>query len=209
MKGPSLPITAAASCILHILFFFIAGMVLKMPSSPVQPSSYIVSLVGPETAENIGSDAGVNPAPEDIRLHDSVPEDSRANERISAIAAKKKLERIAKVRSMITLKTAKPDRNRITEISMSGADQITSSADYYTKIQQEIRRQWIFPETAKQVHEVVISVRIMKDGTVVTQDIEKSSGNALFDRSALRALAKASPVSPPPHEMEIGIRFSQ
>jgi colicin import membrane protein len=92
---------------------------------------------------------------------------------------------------------------------MSGADQITSSADYYTKIQQEIRRQWIFPETAKQVHEVVISVRIMKDGTVVTQDIEKSSGNALFDRSALRALAKASPVSPPPHEMEIGIRFSQ
>jgi len=37
--------------------------------------------------------------------------------------------------------------------------------------------------------------------------IEKPSGNVLFDRSALRAIAKASPVTPPPYEMEIGVRF--
>jgi colicin import membrane protein len=47
----------------------------------------------------------------------------------------------------------------------------------------------------------------MRDGTIKVQGIEKSSGNALFDRSAQRAIAKATPVTPPPYEMEIGIRF--
>jgi len=37
--------------------------------------------------------------------------------------------------------------------------------------------------------------------------VEKSSGDLFFDRSALKAVTKASPVSPPPYEMEIGIRF--
>ena len=43
--------------------------------------------------------------------------------------------------------------------------------------------------------------------TVLSQDIEKSSGNLLFDRSATKAISKASPLSPPPVEMEIGVRF--
>jgi TonB family protein len=55
--------------------------------------------------------------------------------------------------------------------------------------------------------EAIVSVKILKDGTARVQRIEKSSGNALFDRSALKALAKASPLPPPPYEMEIGVRF--
>ena len=55
--------------------------------------------------------------------------------------------------------------------------------------------------------EAIISVKILKDGTVIVQRVEKSSGNTLFDRSAIRALAKASPLPPPPYEMEIGVRF--
>ena len=56
--------------------------------------------------------------------------------------------------------------------------------------------------------EAVISVTIMSNGTVKINSVEKSSGNVLFDRSVLRAINKASPVSPPPHEMEIGLRFT-
>ena len=51
------------------------------------------------------------------------------------------------------------------------------------------------------------AIKILKDGTTIVQNIEKSSGNSLFDRSALKALAKASPLPPPPYEMEIGVRF--
>ncbi|MDP2753115.1 MAG: energy transducer TonB, partial [Nitrospirota bacterium] len=55
--------------------------------------------------------------------------------------------------------------------------------------------------------EAIISIKIKRDGAITAQRIEKSSGNTLFDRSAIKALAKASPLSPPPYEMEIGVRF--
>jgi TonB family protein len=54
---------------------------------------------------------------------------------------------------------------------------------------------------------VVISIKIDSQGKVVSQEIEKSSGNILFDRSAEKAISKASPLPPPPVEMEIGVRF--
>jgi TonB family protein len=53
----------------------------------------------------------------------------------------------------------------------------------------------------------VVSIRILKNGTLQVLNIERSSGIPLFDRSALRAITKASPVTPPPQEMEIGVRF--
>ena len=80
-------------------------------------------------------------------------------------------------------------------------------ADYYARITKEIWQQWIFPETGDKNLEAIISIRIMRDGTVQVSRVEKSSGNSLFDKSALRAISKASPVTPPPHEMEIGVRF--
>ena len=52
-----------------------------------------------------------------------------------------------------------------------------------------------------------MSVKILRDGTAIVQKVERSSGNALFDRSARRAVERASPLSPPPYEMEIGVRF--
>jgi colicin import membrane protein len=80
-------------------------------------------------------------------------------------------------------------------------------ADYYTKITKEIWQQWVFPETGDKNLEAIISIRIMRDGAVLISRVEKSSGNSLFDKSAVRAISKASPVTPPPREMEIGVRF--
>ena len=74
-------------------------------------------------------------------------------------------------------------------------------------ITKEIWQQWVYPDTGKKDIEAIISVKILRDGTAIVQKVEKSSGNALFDRSAISALAKASPLPPPPQEMEIGVRF--
>jgi len=71
----------------------------------------------------------------------------------------------------------------------------------------KIRQHWIFPEAGNKDLLAIISIRIAKDGRIIVDKIEKSSGNPLFDRSALRAINSASPLPPPPEEIEIGVRF--
>ena len=85
----------------------------------------------------------------------------------------------------------------------------SSSDDYYSKVVDEIRQQWVWAsrDSGRRNIEAIVSIKILKDGTAVVQKVEKSSGNTLFDKSALRALAKASPLTPPPYEIEIGVRF--
>jgi colicin import membrane protein len=78
---------------------------------------------------------------------------------------------------------------------------------YYAKITEEIRADWVYPDMGKKELASIVSVTIRRDGTITVHGIEKSSGDLLFDRSVLKAITKASPVSPPPYEMEIGIRF--
>ena len=82
------------------------------------------------------------------------------------------------------------------------------SVDYSSKIMDGIQPYWALPPgMEKKGLEAVVSIKILKDGTVIVQGIEKRSGNRLFDRSALQALAKASPLPRPPYEMEIGVKF--
>jgi len=79
--------------------------------------------------------------------------------------------------------------------------------DYYRKLPGRYGSNGSILIQDERTIEAIVSVRILKDGTALVQKVEKSSGNALFDRSALKALAKASPLAPPPYEMEIGVRF--
>ena len=88
-----------------------------------------------------------------------------------------------------------------------GAQTSMDSDSYYALVTQQIWSEWIFPDFDASGLETVISIKIGKDGTVISQEIEKSSGNLLFDRSAAKAISKASPLPPPPVEMEIGVRF--
>jgi colicin import membrane protein len=78
---------------------------------------------------------------------------------------------------------------------------------YYAKITDEIRQEWVYPDMGKKDIASIVAVTIRRDGHITIHGIEKSSGDLLFDRSVLKAVTKASPVSPPPYEMEIGIRF--
>ena len=71
-----------------------------------------------------------------------------------------------------------------------------------------IKSYWYFPGGKKGERETIVSITVMRNGTIKINRIEKSSGNALFDESALRAIKKASPFEPPPAEYEYSLRFA-
>jgi colicin import membrane protein len=134
---------------------------------------------------------------------------SRVADRISELEAKKRVERIVRLRSIISI--AGKDEQDNKQIATTNTNTVSSKGtlfdNYYLRITGKIWQEWIYPDLGEKNLETIIFVKIMKDGAITVQGIEKSSGNLLFDRSALKAIAKATPVTPPPYEMEIGIRF--
>ena len=82
---------------------------------------------------------------------------------------------------------------------------------YYNEVGSLIRSRWIYPGDADGL-EVLFAIKIARSGKLLGVTKEKSSGSALFDESAMRALKKAAPFPPLPEEMtgdllEVGIRF--
>jgi TonB family protein len=221
MKEPSLQKTTALSLALHFSFLLISFLLLRQSSQFLMPSSYTVNLVSPEALKGIERRGRISSeTTRDISVTKDVPKknvpkedvdkkfnkDELIEEKISAIEAKKRVERIVRLRSVISLKGDVNNKN-ISETPSINTGKGSISDDYYTKIRNQIWQQWVYPDTGKKDLEAIISIRIMKDGTISMQKIEKSSGNPLFDKSAIKALTKANPLSPPPYEMEVGVRF--
>jgi TolA protein len=187
----------------------------------MMPSPYVVSLVSPEALKGKVTESGesrVTSKPlrdtsvvKDIPKQEMKIKDKKAEEiteeRIAAIAAKKKVERLVQLRSVISLKASSNNSKDSSETTPAQEGKGSLFDEYYAKIRKEIWQQWVFPDTGQKDLEAIISIRIMKDGTISIQKIEKSSGNPFFDKSAIRALTKATPLSPPPYEMEIGVKF--
>ncbi len=217
MKGPSLQRTTALSFVLHLTVFLIAFLVLKQPNHIISPPPYTVSLVSPDVLTGINKASDTSE--ESVTLSDisrkeikeiTKKEKETVEKRISALAAKEKLKKLAEFRSkFISLKASGVNRKGTskTTANSQASRKGTLFDDYYSKITREIWQQWVFPDTGQKDIETIISIRILKDGTITAQRIEKRSGNPLFDRSAIKAIAKASPLPPPPYEMEIGVRF--
>ena len=221
MRGPSLQKSTALSAVLHFTFLITAALILKQSTSIVMPSPYVVSLVNPmnssqgrsmggtvasDKAEtSTGEPSRQQPAPEKDKKADR----ARIDDRLSEILAKKKVERIVRLRSTLSIKgnERKAPQNSAAQHTGIGPSQGSLFDSYYAKITGQIWQEWVYPDMGDKNLETIIAVKIAKDGSVTVQKIEKGSGNALFDRSALRAIAKASPVAPPPYEMEIGMRF--
>jgi colicin import membrane protein len=227
MRGPHLQKTSILSFTilsfaLHLTVFAIALIILKQANQVSMPSPYTVSLVNPEVSTEVAtgkdeevakevsesSPPSVTPpvAPQKSK-NDSAKEKEMVERKLSAMAAKKKIENIVKLRSMIDLRARGDKRVSNAKASSLPRGKGGGSADYYSTITKVIWQQWVYPDTGKKDIEAIISVKILRDGTSIVQKVEKSSGNALFDRSAISAIAKASPLPPPPQEMEIGVRF--
>jgi colicin import membrane protein len=226
MKEPSLQKTTALSLALHISFLCVALLLLRQSTQYVMPSPYVVNLVSPAALKgktmDIRESKGLSKPLKDTSVVEAVPkqamkkEDSKkrdkksekmVEERIAAIAAKKKVERLVKLRSEISLKASSDTGKSASELGAIQGGKGSPFDEYYAKIRKEIWQQWVFPAIGQKDLEATISIKIIKDGTIFIQKVEKSSGNPFFDKSAIRALTKASPLSPPPYEMEMGVRF--
>jgi len=221
MKEPSPQKTTVLSLALHISVLFIAFFLLRQSNKFMMPSPYVVSLVSPEVLRGKSMDIRASQEAskplKDTSVVETVPKQNKKNkdnkkekmveERIAAIAAKKKVERLVKLRSEISLKASSNSNKDGSETTPAQTGKGSFFDEYYTRIRKEIWQQWVFPDFGQKNLEAIIAIRIMKDGTISIQKIEKSSGNSFFDKSAIKALTKASPLSPPPYEMEMGVRF--
>ncbi len=218
MNGPSLQRLAVLSIVFHLTFFLAVFFAAKQSSRFVMPSPYVVSLVGSDVKTEGKSDTRAvtqTQSPAATKEAKNAPEKAkpvseadkkRVSDRIHEIETKKKLERLGELRKMLTVGKSEEGKPASKGAEGKGGGSVVD--DYYAKITNDIHKNWQWPSAMTDKNlEAIISIRIMKDGSVQVTRIEKSSNNGLFDRSALRAIAKASPVTPPPYEMEIGVRF--
>jgi len=138
-------------------------------------------------------------------------------ERIAAIRAKKRIEKVVALRK--TVLSVKREEKPGEAPSRKGKEASTPAegrsaegsllAGYYSLVQERVWSEWVFPGFRTEGGlETVVDIRILKDGKIEIQGIKKPSGNTLFDRSVIRAIAKASPLPPPPYELEISVRFT-
>ena len=85
---------------------------------------------------------------------------------------------------------------------------------YILGVWEKIKDSWGLPGMAsfKKDLETVVTIRIRKDGRIVDINMEKRSGNRVYDESILRVLRSIDPLPPIPDSlntdtMEIGFRF--
>jgi len=220
-KEPNLSKIVLISAVSHLLFISLVVVPLKTREGDFR-SYYRVTLVGPLQTPHIEKTPLIpltkekegktsvkevvkRPPPKvDIRLEE-VEKIAKEIERIRAISELKKRKKVdEKTKEVQVGGRIRPDR------VLQGTGRDAGEAvdlDYRMIITQKIWEQWVYSDFGASGLEVIISIKIDKDGKIVFQEIEKSSGNLLFDRSAIKALSKASPLPPPPSEMEIGVRF--
>ncbi len=98
---------------------------------------------------------------------------------------------------------------------LTGATLSGTAREYYDSVERKIKDSWVLPgamaQEAKKL-KTIIGIIVRRDGTIEKIWIEQSSGNIYYDRAALRAVKKSSPLPPLPSQMpdkylEIGIIF--
>ncbi len=235
MKPQGLSKGLAISLLLHLLTAASVIFIARFTQVQKPPLPYVVSLVdsaAPQAPEGKGEESPApakeespqpkeepkplsspkpkqllpaeKPAKEMPRKTDRKADEGRIQDRIAAMEAKKRIERMAALRKMVDIGGQGSGARRETAGKGTPGSQ---GKDYYSRVMEGIRRQWIFPETMGRDLEAIVSIRIAPDGKVTILGMEKGSGNPLFDRSVLRAISMASPLPPPPQETEMGVRF--
>ncbi len=97
-------------------------------------------------------------------------------------------------------------------IAVSGGKSLDPALTVYiTKLVAKMKMNWVLPRVSKGL-EAVVDVRIDRRGRAVYINIEKSSGEVVFDESCLRAVRKTFPFDPLPpvydgEYLDIGVRF--
>jgi TonB family protein len=222
MREPRFYLSASCSLFFHILFLSVIVLLINSNSSTKVEKSYIVSIVSDLSAP---APEPSLPAPEKAVIGSTIkppvketakrepqkredPINNRAVEdRISELMAKKRIERLVAVRNTIDLSSSA--RSKTSGKADSAPLQSGhGKGDYLSMVRTKIMERWVYPETIDRDLEAIISIKIKRDGSIQIMGIEKSSGNRLFDRSALSAISSIASLPPPPEGLdEVGIRF--
>jgi len=89
----------------------------------------------------------------------------------------------------------------------------TKYREYYNIIQSRVHENWEYPKGFEyEKVTVIVSIRIGRNGNLISSWLEESSGHRRFDDSLLIATKKASPFPPLPVDfegnfLEVGLRF--
>ncbi len=137
-------------------------------------------------------------------------------ERILAMRAVADIEKKVKLKEAIQVSrsTVKPQNQPAPKVIAPAGTGNPGTADpnflsaYASRVSQEIRRNWFYPDLKDGNLQAVVNVVILKDGTLIVKGFEKRSGNQLFDDSLMRALKKTARVDPPPYEIDTGMKFT-
>jgi protein TonB len=98
-------------------------------------------------------------------------------------------------------------------VSTSTNRRVAPSRSQWNSIRSAIERYIEYPRLGRRfgwAGKVVLRFKLMTDGRVLEARVDKSSGFALLDRSALKALERASPLPPlkSPTEITVPIQFA-
>jgi|GEM_PF-1365510 len=227
MRGPNLRKTTILSFTLHLTACLIILVAARQSNRINLPPPYTVSLVSHEVLKSFtgGERIGVSIARKEsppqktiltknakealVPQKDISSKQDIIDEKISLIKAKKQVEKTVRLRSVINLSAnySGEKGNPETNLNQPGTGSSNLFNDYYAQMENKIWQQWSWPETGRKDLLAVISIKILRDGTIKIQKMEKSSGNSFFDKEALKALTKANPLPPPPDELEVSLRF--
>ncbi len=227
MNTLSLRTAAVVSLLLHVLLFLTASVAFRNTTRLKLPEVYSVKVVttggkkgGPpgirqikrikERRRKILSKKKAVVVEKEVRetvrkgVKEPVKEERplvSVEEEIALLKAKKEIEERVKLKRQVLVS--------LEEIGGTGGAEMTVEDAYWAEVRQRIWQEWVVPEfLIKEGLEAVISIRVKRDGTVEILEVESSSGEPLFDRAAIRALQKASPLPPPPRQMDITVRFT-
>jgi colicin import membrane protein len=223
------------SLVLHLIF--IAVTVVPLSSRKREIKNYYVNLVSPaairsrerpriaKAAKKVRVRTRRIPPKKSIKSKaDMMLESAEVSKAIDRIQQKKKEEeekarRLADLRARI-----KEDASKVEETAPEeapGTEEESEAPDLYAgigeydarllyeaRVRQRIEAYWEMPHFDAEGLVAVFDIRVDKDWRIVSSRIIKSSGNRLFDRSAIKAMNDAGaateydPLPEPPLEMQ-------
>jgi len=236
-REPSLGRMALLSIALHVTIVITFSLTSFFRSHRyLSPNPYTVRLVAPEAREK-SRPAGKSRAPEKPAAKpvekkpepkkpevkpvekkqepkmsalkpDRKPEPTAGEEDETANETKDQLvnEEIEKIRRIREL--AEKSKDTDSGAGAAGGGVPAEIADrYHAIVRQMVHERWVYSGPVSEYLEAEVLISIGPQGGVLSQRIIKSSGNRLFDRSVMGAIAKASPFPPPPEGVDTEIQF--
>ena len=108
-----------------------------------------------------------------------------------ALEKKKREEKARQRQKELAAQLAAEEKARANEIAKREIDK------YQVLIRQKIERNWLKPPGELKALVTIVEVRLIPGGDVVDVSVVRTSGNLVYDRSAERAVRKASPLPLP------------